>query len=73
MENNTVKICQPCFELVQSFGVMDWIAVAVLLVLALIFTFTKKNFFSFSESIVNGVQKGVTFLSDVKTKKDKPE
>ncbi len=46
MENDVVQICQPCFEMVQNFGIMEWVGVGILGVIALIGFFTKKNLFT---------------------------
>lgn len=71
MENSFV-VCTPCFEAVQNFGLMDWVGVGILLTMALIFMLTKKNFFSMTGSTFKIIQKLVEFLTDLKSKKGKP-
>jgi hypothetical protein len=70
---DTINTCQPCFELARTFGVMDWIAVGILLVITLIFTFTQKNFFSFSKSIFEVLQKFGPLLQKKKKDEGKKE
>lgn len=68
---DTINTCQPCFELAKTFGVMDWVAVGILFVMALIFTFTQKNFFTFSKGVFGGIQKIMTLLQEAKGEKGK--
>jgi hypothetical protein len=46
MEQDVVQVCQPCFEIAQSFGLLEWIGIAIMSVVTAIGLFTKKNFFS---------------------------
>lgn len=46
---DVIQVCQPCTEMIQNFGVVEWLGLVLLCAIALVSFFTKKNLFSFAK------------------------
>jgi len=68
---NSIVVCQPCLEAVQNFGLMDWVGVGILIIMALVFALTKKNFFSMAGGVFKVVQRVAETVTDMRSKKGK--